>query len=57
MQRMTPRIVKNSKGETVTNGLNYVRLQKNVTDETWQKIQTTMGQLSFGVDEKKLSEN
>ena len=55
LQRMTPRIVKNSKGETVTNGLNYVRLQKNVTDETWQKIQTTMGQLSFGVDEKKLS--
>jgi cell division protein FtsI (penicillin-binding protein 3) len=54
-QRLTPRIVKNSKGETVTNGLNYVRLQKNVTDETWQKIQTTMSQLSFGVDEKKLS--
>ena len=55
MQRMTPRIMKNSKGETVTNGLNYVRLQKNVTDETWQKIQVTMSQLSFGVDEKKLS--
>ncbi len=55
LQRMTPRIVKNSKGETVTNGLYYVRLQKNVTDETWQKIQAAMGQLSFGVDEKKLS--
>ncbi len=54
LQRLTPRIVKNSKGETVTNGLNYVRLQKNVTDETWQKIQATMSQLSFGVDEKKL---
>jgi cell division protein FtsI (penicillin-binding protein 3) len=53
-QRLIPRIVKNSKGETVTNGLNYVRLQKNVSDETWQKIQSIMSQLSFGVDEKKL---
>ena len=53
-QRLTPRIQKNSKGETVTNGLYYVRLQKNVTDETWQKIQTAMSQLSFGVDETKL---
>jgi cell division protein FtsI (penicillin-binding protein 3) len=54
LDRLTPRIVKNSKGETVTNGLNYVRLQKNVTDETWQKIQKAMSQLSFGVDETKL---
>jgi cell division protein FtsI/penicillin-binding protein 2 len=53
-KKLTPRIGKNSKGETVTNGLNYVRLQKNVSDETWQKIQTAMSQLSFGVDEKKL---
>jgi cell division protein FtsI/penicillin-binding protein 2 len=54
-QRLTPRIQKNSQGETVTNGLHYVRLQKNVPDETWQKIQTAMSQLTFGVDEKKLS--
>jgi len=54
-QRLTPRIQKNSLGQTVTNGLHYVRLQKNVPDETWQKIQTAMGQLTFGVDEKKLS--
>jgi cell division protein FtsI/penicillin-binding protein 2 len=53
-QRLTPRIQKNSQGETVTNGLHYVRLQKNVPDETWQKIQTAMSQLTFGVDEKKL---
>jgi cell division protein FtsI/penicillin-binding protein 2 len=52
-QRLTPRIVKNSRGETVTNGLHYVRLQKNVTDETWAKIQSAMSQLTFGVDEKK----
>jgi cell division protein FtsI (penicillin-binding protein 3) len=54
-QRLTPRIQKNSRGETVTNGLHYVRLQKNVPDETWQKIQTAMSQSTFGVDEKKLS--
>jgi cell division protein FtsI (penicillin-binding protein 3) len=56
-QRLTPRITKNSKGEAVTNGLNYVRLQKNITDETWQKIQMTMNQLSFGVDETKLKKS
>jgi cell division protein FtsI/penicillin-binding protein 2 len=55
LQCLTPRIQKNSKGKTVTNGLYYVRLQKNVTDETWQKIKAAMSQLSFGVDEKKLS--
>jgi cell division protein FtsI (penicillin-binding protein 3) len=57
LDRLTPRIVKNSKGETVTNGLNYVRLQKNITDETWQKIQTAMNRLSFGVDETKLKKS
>ena len=38
----------------VTNNRYYVRLQKNVTEETWQKIQLAMSQLSFGVDEEKL---
>ncbi|MGD0744092.1 MAG: penicillin-binding protein 2 [Verrucomicrobiota bacterium] len=54
-QRLIPRIRKNEKGEAVTNGLYYVRLQKNVPDETWQKIQMAMTNLSFGVDESKLS--
>jgi cell division protein FtsI (penicillin-binding protein 3) len=54
-QRLMPRIQKNSKGETVTNGLHYVRLQKNVPDAAWQKIQTAMSQLSFGVNETNLS--
>jgi len=45
--------MKNQKGETVTN--RYVVLQHKVADETWQKIQMTMTNLSFGVDEKKLS--
>src|SRR5580693_4525393 len=35
-KRLIPHIVKNSQGESVTNGLHYVRLQKNVPDETWQ---------------------
>ena len=54
-QRLVPRVSQNSSGQIVTNGLHYVRLQKNVTDETWQKIRVTMSQLDFGVDEKKLS--
>lgn len=55
LQRLTPRIGKNSRGETVTNGLYYVRLQKNVPDETWQQIQSAMSQLSFGVVETNLT--
>jgi cell division protein FtsI/penicillin-binding protein 2 len=47
-QRLVPRLMKNQKGETVTN--RYVVLQHKVTDETWQKIQMTMTNLSFGVD-------
>ncbi|MGH7976729.1 MAG: hypothetical protein ACREC8_08700, partial [Limisphaerales bacterium] len=50
-QKLFARISKNEKGETVTNGLDYVRLKKNVSDESWQKIQLTMNRLSFGVDE------
>jgi cell division protein FtsI/penicillin-binding protein 2 len=56
-QRLIPRVVKNSKGETVTNGLHYVRLQKNVTDETWQKVQAAMSRLTFSPDETKLSKS
>src|SRR5208283_863683 len=52
-QRLLPRLTKNQKGEAVTN--RYVVLQHKVTDETWQKIQMTMTNLAFGVDEKKLS--
>jgi cell division protein FtsI/penicillin-binding protein 2 len=52
-QRLLPRLLKNQKGETVTN--RYVVLQRKVADETWQKIQMAMTNFSFGVDEKKLS--
>ncbi|HZF02210.1 MAG TPA: penicillin-binding protein 2 [Methylomirabilota bacterium] len=56
-QKLFPRISKNEKGETVTNNLHYVRLQKNISEDAWQKIQLAMSSLSFGVDEKKLSKN
>jgi cell division protein FtsI/penicillin-binding protein 2 len=54
-QKLTPRLGKNERGETVTNNLHYVRLMKNVSDETWQQIQMAMTNLSFAVDENKLS--
>jgi cell division protein FtsI/penicillin-binding protein 2 len=56
-QKLFPRIARNAKGDTVTNNLHYVRLQKNVTEETWQKIQLMMSKLSLGVDEKKLAKS
>jgi len=56
LPKLFPHVSKNEKGEMVTNNLHYVRLQKNVTEETWQRIQLAMSQLSFGVDEKKLPE-
>jgi cell division protein FtsI (penicillin-binding protein 3) len=54
-QKLTRRVGKNEKGEPVTNNLHYVRLEKNVSDEVWQKIQAAMTNLSFAVDENKLS--
>ena len=53
-QKLTPRsyVAKDSDGEIVTNELHYVRLAKNVSDETWQQISAAMTNLTFGVDEK-----
>lgn len=55
VQRLTPHLARDAKGGIVTNGLTYVRLQKNVSEDTWQKIQSVMTNLTFGVDEKLLS--
>jgi cell division protein FtsI/penicillin-binding protein 2 len=52
-QRLAARARVNDKGRT--NLIQYVRLQQRVPLETWQKIQDTMTNLSFGVDEKRLS--
>jgi cell division protein FtsI (penicillin-binding protein 3) len=54
-RRLTPRPAQTAAGQTVTNGLTYVRLQKNVSEETWRKIQGVMSNLQFGVNEKLLS--
>ena len=53
-QKLTPRLARNAKGEIVTNNLHYVRLAKNISDDTWRQIVAAMTNLNFGVDEKKL---
>jgi cell division protein FtsI/penicillin-binding protein 2 len=52
-QHLLPRIRQNEKGETVTN--RSVLLKRKVPVETWQQITNAMGNLTFGVDEKKLA--
>jgi len=54
-QKLFIHVYRDDKGQMQTNDVHYVRLQRNVPDETWQKIQETMGRLNFGVDEQKLS--
>src|SRR5215471_9890055 len=51
IQKLSLRIRQSDQG-TVTN--RYIRLKRKVPLETWQKIQTAMNTLSFGLDEKKL---
>ena len=53
-QKLTPRLARNVKGEIVTNNFHYVRLAKNISDDTWRQITAAMTNLTFGVDEKKL---
>jgi cell division protein FtsI/penicillin-binding protein 2 len=47
-QRLTPRTHLNPQGQTVTN--QFIELKHKVKLETWEKIQQTMGNLSFGVN-------
>jgi cell division protein FtsI/penicillin-binding protein 2 len=53
VQRLRPRLLRNAQGTMVTD--HHVVLRRKVPFETWQKIQTAMTNLSFGLDEKKLS--
>jgi cell division protein FtsI/penicillin-binding protein 2 len=53
LQKLQPRLMKNSRDEMVTN--QYAVLQRKVSDETWQKIYCTMTNLPLAVDESKLS--
>jgi cell division protein FtsI/penicillin-binding protein 2 len=54
IQKLTPRLGKNEKGEVVTNGLHYVRLARCVPEATWQRVQQAMTNLTFGVEGKTL---
>lgn len=51
-ERLATRTRVSEKGHT--NLVHYVRLEQRVPVETWQKIQATMTDLSFGVDEKRV---
>jgi cell division protein FtsI/penicillin-binding protein 2 len=53
-KRLTPYLTRNTQGEVVTNNLHYVRLAKNIPDETWRQVAAAMTNLTFGVDVKKL---
>ena len=52
-QRLLPRLNEKSEGRNGHQPLRRAPAQG--ADETWQKIQQTMANLSFGVDEKKLT--
>ena len=52
LQLLLPHWRHNDNGQLVTN--RWVMLKHKVAPETWQKIQTAMAQLSFGLEEKKL---
>ncbi len=54
-QHLATRVRISDKGQT--NQVQYVRIQQRVPVDTWQKIQDTMTNLSFGVDEKKLKKD
>lgn len=53
VQLLTPRVRQNDEGETVTN--QFVTLKKKVPVETWAKIQSSLTNLSFGLEEKTLT--
>lgn len=53
VEKLTFHTSLNERGETVTN--KYVKLKDKVSVDNWQKVQTAMTNLSFGLDEKKLS--
>jgi cell division protein FtsI/penicillin-binding protein 2 len=46
-QRLIPRLVRTPKGQWETNGATYVRFQKDVSDDLWQKIHATMMALNL----------
>jgi len=55
INKLTPRLARNDKGEVVTNGLHYVRLARFVSEDAWQAIHAAMTNLNLGLDEKNLN--
>jgi cell division protein FtsI/penicillin-binding protein 2 len=53
-QKLFYHVSRDDKGQIVTNNLHYVRLQHNVSEQTWQKIQETMNLLNLSVNEAVL---
>lgn len=53
-QKLFYRVFKDDKGQIVTNNLHYARLERNVSEQSWQKIQEAMALLNFGVNEAAL---
>jgi len=53
VEKLTLRTYLNERGETATH--KYVKLKEKVSVDNWQKIEMAMTNLSFGLDEKKLS--
>jgi cell division protein FtsI/penicillin-binding protein 2 len=53
-QRLRPRTHRNDKGQIVTN--QFVELKHRVKLETWEKIQQTMTNLTFGVNRTNLTQ-
>ena len=52
-KRLATRTRINEKGET--NLVQYVRIKQRVPMETWNKIEAAMTNMTFGIDEKKLT--
>lgn len=52
-QKLQPQTLVNKKGEPVPD--KYVVLKSKVPVETWEQVRSAMTNLSFGVDEKKLT--
>jgi cell division protein FtsI/penicillin-binding protein 2 len=55
IRQLTPKLRVNEEGQTVTN--RFVRLKSKVTKENWEEIYAAVTNLTFGVDEKKLTKN
>jgi cell division protein FtsI/penicillin-binding protein 2 len=57
IQKLSPRkvITRDEQGQLTTNDLHYVRLAHDIPEETWQSLHAALTNLSFGVDEQKLS--